>query len=89
MYGKKAAGVLAQILGHVAYYCIENRLPPLTTIVVGKHPGKPGTGIPINHLGIDRQREKVYAHNWYDTYPPSAKDFEASYKKLHKKTDTP
>jgi hypothetical protein len=35
MYGKDAAGVLAGILGHVAFYCKENHIPPLTTLVVG------------------------------------------------------
>ena len=39
MFGRDAAGVLAQILGHLAFYCIDNDLPPLTSIVVGKRRG--------------------------------------------------
>ena len=30
MYGKSASGVLDKILGHVAFYCEDNELPPLT-----------------------------------------------------------
>lgn len=48
MYVKEAAGVLDQILGHIAFYCQDEKIPPLTTIVVGKGPGKPGKGIPFD-----------------------------------------
>ena len=84
MYEKEAAGVLAQILGHVAYYCIENEIPPLTELVVGKEAGRPGDRIPVDPSKIDGQREKVYRRNWYDIYPPSEADLAAAYKKHHK-----
>jgi hypothetical protein len=35
MYGKDAAGVLAAILGHIAFFCEDNDIPPLTALVVG------------------------------------------------------
>jgi len=81
MFGKQAAGVLAQILGHIAFYCIDNKIPPLTDIVVGKWPGKPGHRIPINPDRIDDLRESVFRRDWYDIYPPSEADFAAAYKK--------
>jgi hypothetical protein len=68
MFGKRAAGVLAQILGHVAFYCIDNDLPPLTSIVVGKQRGSPGEEIPVDRVTIDEQRENVYRYDWYDVY---------------------
>ena len=74
MYGKKAAGVLDKILGHVAFYCIENDLPHLTSIVVGKGRGTPGEDIPIDKASMDQHREKVYEYDWYDVYPPSCSD---------------
>jgi hypothetical protein len=64
MFGKPAPGVLANILGHIAFYCIDNRLPPLTSIVVGKDEGTPGGGIPIDVRAVDQEREKVYGHDW-------------------------
>lgn len=60
MYGKPAAGVLSHVLGHVAYHCIDQELPPLTSIVVGKARGTPGDDIPIELAHVDRDRELVY-----------------------------
>jgi hypothetical protein len=84
MYGKHAAGVLSQILGHIAFYCIENKIPPLTDLVVGKAAGKPGDRIPVDPVKIDEKREEVFQHNWYDIYPPSEADLAAAFKKHHK-----
>jgi|SRR5579864_7325961 len=81
MYGREAAGVLARILGHIAFYGKLNNLPPLTTIVVGKGPGKPGSHIPVDPLRIDTEREIVYRYNWYDIYPPSEGDLAAAFTK--------
>lgn len=80
MYGKPAAGVLNEILGHVAFYCIDNELPPLTAIVVNSG-GAPGHGIPADLETIDARREEVYAFDWYDVYPPSEDDLAASFKR--------
>ena len=80
MYGKDAAGVLAAILGHIAFYCEDHNSPPLTTLVVGKGPGKPGDQIPLDPAKFDEERENVYRHNWYDIYPPSEVDLAAAYK---------
>ena len=71
MFRKPAAGVLDQTLGFIAYYCIEHRLPPLTSIVVGEGRGTPGHDIPVDLATIDRQREEVYDFDWFDLYPPS------------------
>lgn len=79
MYGRNAAGVLDKILGHIAYYCIDNKLPPLTSIVVGKRRGTPGRDIPIVFSKLDKERERVYAGDWYDVYPPSAEKLHESY----------
>jgi len=79
MYSKEAAGVLDRILGHVAYYCIDNSLPPLTAIVVGKGRGTPGKDIPIDLGVLDFEREAVYDTNWYDIYPPTAEQLAEAY----------
>jgi hypothetical protein len=57
MYQKKAAGVLDNVLGHVAFYCISNDLPPLTSIVVGKNRGTPGEEIPFDR-GFNRSTQR-------------------------------
>jgi hypothetical protein len=78
MFERDAAGVLAQILGHVAFYCIDNDLPLLTSIVVGGR-GVPGAGIPTTQAAIDQEREQVYKENWYDVYPPSEDELAKAY----------
>jgi hypothetical protein len=44
-------------------------------LVVNKDTGLPGAGLTtIDHLG--RDRERVFAHPWYKTLPPTAAEFE-------------
>lgn len=81
MYNKEAAGVLNEILGHVAFYCQDNKLPALTAIVVGKGRGTPGVEIPVDPKEMDREREKVYSYNWFNVVPPSIHDLAASFAK--------
>jgi hypothetical protein len=81
MYQKDAQGVLDRILGHIAYYCIENKLPPLTSIIVGKGRGTPGRDIPIDLMKVDGEREKVYDYDWYNIYPPSEDDLQAAFER--------
>jgi hypothetical protein len=80
MYQKDAPGVLDKILGHVAYFCNANDLPPLTSIVVGKGRGTPGNDIPVDLSMIDAERERVYEHDWYDIYSPSKDELRAAYE---------
>jgi hypothetical protein len=70
--------VLDKILGHIAFYCIDQSLPLLTSIVVGKTRGLPGHDIPIDIAQLDGERERVYAIDWYDVYPPSAEELSAA-----------
>ena len=83
--GRNAQGVLAHILGHVAFYCIENDLPPLTSIVVGMGRGTPGQEIPMDLKKTDSERERVYKRDWYNVYPPIAEELHAAYVKHMKK----
>jgi hypothetical protein len=79
MYRRNAQGVLDRVLGHVAFYCIDSKLPPLTSIVVGKGRGTPGRDIPIDLSKVDREREKVYGYDWYDVHPTSAGELQKAF----------
>jgi hypothetical protein len=79
MYRKDAQGVLAAILGHIAFYCEAEKLPPLTSIVVAKGAGVAGDGIPVDQSKLDELREQVYEFDWFDLYPPSEDDLKAAY----------
>ncbi len=85
MYKKDAAGVLDKTLGHIAFYCEDNDLPPLTILVVGKTRGRPGLDIPLDPDEYDSAREKVYFYDWYNVYPPTASDLLESYKRNYNK----
>jgi hypothetical protein len=74
MYGRKAAGVLDKILAYVEGYCSHSNSPHLTSIVVGSGRGKPGRFNPVDLKAVDKEREKVYAYDWYDVYPPKAEE---------------
>jgi len=52
MYGKEAAGVLAAILGHIAFYCEDNNIPPLTALVVGIGDRKAYFALPVVSLYV-------------------------------------
>jgi hypothetical protein len=82
MFGHDAAGVLGTILGHIAFWCEEQGLPKLNTIVVGKGRGTPGEGIPLDPAALDAERERVYDKNWYDICPPPKDQLAASYSRL-------
>jgi len=85
MYQREAQGVLNRVLGHIAFYCIDNDLPPLTSIVVGKGRGTPGSDIPVDLETIDLERENVYATDWYNIYPPSAEELQKTHERHIKK----
>ena len=79
MYNKEAAGVLNEVLGHVAFFCKAHKLPSLTTIVVGKGRGTPGAEIPVDPSQMDREREKVYSFDWFNVVPPTTRELAASF----------
>jgi hypothetical protein len=70
------ANVLAQTLGCVMDYCKRNGLPPLTVLVVRRDTGEPGTGLTTAE-DLNRDRESVYAYEWYKMPPVQVQDFEA------------
>lgn len=87
MYGKPAAGVLGNILGHIAYYCDDHDLPQLNVLVVGKDRGTPGYLIPLEPNEIDAAREAVYTIDWYDIMPPTVEDLRAAFGRRKNKAE--
>lgn len=77
MFGTLALRHLGKILGHIAHYCEQHRLPYLNCIVVGKLTGKPGWKVPEYS---DRERERVYRRPWFDVVPPSPEEFKTAWE---------
>ena len=61
-------------LGPIFNYCIDERLPRLTSIVINKQTGKPGPGlirfIRSEGMSISRAQRSVYEHNWNEVDNP-------------------
>jgi hypothetical protein len=77
MIGYRSGIIITQILGHILYYCQDNDLPLLTVLVVNEKTGIPG----FDYDDPDARREEVFAHKWYDDWPPSAKELAKIYAK--------
>ena len=77
--GYERPGVYGRILKHLLYYCDQNKLPPLTVLIVSKAKGKPGAGF-ITAENVDKAREKVFNYNWFAVYPPAAETLSEAYK---------
>ena len=64
LIGMRGGGVLGKgPLARIAYYCIQNDLPPLTSLVVNEKTGLPGNGIPVKKSAT--QREQVFNEAWF------------------------
>ncbi len=78
--GYKGAGVFAQTLGHIMYYCDQNGLPPLTALVVKKDKGVPGTGL-TTPKDLNAQREEVFPYKWFRDIQPTPEELKQAYAK--------
>lgn len=82
MVGYGGGGVFAAQLGHIAFYCEQQKLPPLTCLVTNEKTGHPGSGMPI-HDSISR-REEVFAYDWFGWVPPDPDDLHKAFEKGRK-----
>jgi len=78
--GYKGAGTMDRQLGHILHFCAQNKLPPLSVIVVNADTGLPGDG--FDTAGdLHKEREKVFNFDWFGIVPPTACDFAKAWKK--------
>jgi hypothetical protein len=66
-------------LGCIMFYCAQNKLPPLTLIVVNRA-GVPGEGFTTEQQeNYHQRREDVFNFPWYRLLPPSVSEFREAY----------
>lgn len=65
---------LGQCLDPIQSYCVENALPPLTALVVGKDSGMPGTGFTAAG-DVPAAQARVFAYDWSGARCPSEEEF--------------
>jgi putative restriction endonuclease len=78
-------GIWANPLEHIVCYCIQNRMPVLTVIVVRDGTGEPGDGYRLSpgvgSVGVER--ENVFKHPWFTVCPPTPDELEQAYRIMH------
>ena len=72
---RDGAQAMRHYLAPVMYYCREQQLPPLTVLVVSRDTGLPGEGLTTLE-NVNRDRERVFAHGWFQMELPETGDFE-------------
>lgn len=86
--GAQAAITIKLYLGILMRYCEANRLPPITALVVKKGIGQPGSGLRTLSAHPDRDREKVFAHEWFKQRPLTCSDLASFDKHRHESVMT-
>ena len=66
---------LGQLLEPIQSYCLVNRLPPLTILVVRGDTGLPGTGF-VAAQDIPRTQLEVFSFDWLEHGAPSPQQLE-------------
>lgn len=79
LLGHDQPKVLAKQLGRIMHYCSQNKLPPLTVLIVNKNTGRPGDGLALT---ADRGvlRERVYQYDWYGIVPPTEEQYREAWQ---------
>ena len=74
-------GGLGSWLEPIQSYCIINKLPPLTVLVVQQDSGMPGSGFTGASAGeLAKAQARVFAYNWLEHGNPGAEKFELAVK---------
>ena len=82
LIGVPAAG-LGQLLEPIQSYCILNKLPPLTVLVVQQDSGLPGPGFTGATAGdLAKAQQAVFAKDWLALGNPQAERLEAAVVEL-------
>lgn len=75
------AVALGQSRGPIQNYCLKNKLPPLTIVVVNQDTGLPGLGfVAVDTLSASqfaREQARVFDFAWMERTCPSIADFES------------
>lgn len=79
----RACGVPAAALGDylkpIQQYCIENRLPPLTSLVVSKESGMPGSGFSADS-NVPLAQNQVFNWDWLSKQAPNEDELATAYQ---------
>jgi hypothetical protein len=71
-------GILAGPLDRIMRWCDQNRLPPLTALVVAEETGAPGDGlITVTDGNWPMAFKTVFDFDWFSIMPPTIEELES------------
>ena len=70
----------------IQYYCKENKLPPLTVLVVREKDGIPGDGLPYSPAECARSTQEVFSYDWSKHNAPGEDEFTAPRPKKRRRS---
>jgi hypothetical protein len=79
--GFRGAGVMGDRLASLMYWCMQNNLPALTSLVVREDTSMPGLGISLDPAEVLPEQQKVYAFHWYEIFAPTVAQLEKAQSK--------
>lgn len=83
-YDSRAGHTLGRHLGVLGWYCLENELPMLNAIVVGKASGEPGDEVLLaKGKTVAKSQKAVYDFDWFSVRPPSTGALRKVYEAHH------
>jgi hypothetical protein len=80
--GLAAVGVGPTALGPIAAYCMNNKLPVLTSLVVERKTGLPGEGL-LNHIpkeNILAEQHRCFVFDWGTQDKPTVEQLRVAYE---------
>src|SRR5262245_49112657 len=69
---------IGDFLRPIQQYCVEKKLPALTSLVVSEQSGLPGEGF-IAAANVPAAQAQVFQHPWLQTKAPTVEELEAAY----------
>jgi hypothetical protein len=70
LYGSNAQHVMADRLTPIYFWCQQNDLPPLTSIVVGDDGHKAERAF-LAREDVPAKQQEVFRFDWYSVHPPT------------------
>jgi hypothetical protein len=75
-----AAGTLGPIVGHLLFWCKEEGLPHINTLVVNAETGVPGDGPGYDAKEVPAFQQEVFGFDWYSIDVPKLNELDEAYR---------